>query len=64
MDGKYQSCIKNFCEGMWLSVPNKNVLHFPQLQQYPDYVVENLEMVQSKLLTYRFEADIFNGQRN
>jgi len=62
MDGKYQSCIKNFYEGMWLSVPNKNVLHFPQLQQYPDYVVENLEMVQSKLLTYRFEANAVVGQ--
>lgn len=60
MDGKYQSCINNFYEGMWLSVPNKNVLHFPQLQQYPDYVVENLEMVKSKLLTYRFEANAIN----
>ena len=25
MDGKYQSCINNFYEGMWFSVPNKNV---------------------------------------
>ena len=62
MDGKYQSCIKHFYEGMWLSVPNKNVLHFPQLQQYPDYVIENLEMVKSKLLTYRFEANAIAGQ--
>ncbi len=62
MDRKYQSCIKNFCEGMWLSVSNKNVLHLPQLQQYPDYVVENLEMVQSKLLTYRFEENAIAGK--
>lgn len=60
MDGKYQSCINNFYEGMWLSVPNKNVLHFPQLKQYPDYVVENLEIVKSKLLTYRFQANAIN----
>lgn len=57
MDGKYQGCIKDFYEGMWLSIPGKNILHFPQLAEYPDYVLDNLKIVKAKLETYRFKGN-------
>lgn len=57
MDGKYQSCIKDFYEGMWFSIPRKNILHFPDLEKKPDYVVDNLKLVMAKLQTYRFGAN-------
>lgn len=50
MDGKYQGCIKDFYEGMWLSIPG------PQLAEYPDYVLDNLKIVKAKLETYRFKG--------
>lgn len=57
MDGKYQGCIKDFYEGMWMSIPGKNILHFPELAKYPDYVIDNLKMVKAKLETYRYKGN-------
>ena len=57
LDGKYQVCIDHFYEGMWLSVPNKNILHFPDLKKYPDYVIDNLKMAKSKLAVFRFQGN-------
>ena len=57
LDGKYQVCIDRFYEGMWLSVPNKNILHFPDLKKYPDYVIDNLKMAKSKLAVFRFQGN-------
>ena len=57
MDGKYQSCIKDFYESMWWSIPGKNILHFPELEKNPDQVEDNLKMVKAKLETYKFQAN-------
>lgn len=57
LDGKYQVCIDRFYQGMWLSVPNKNILHFPDLKKYPDYVIDNLKMAKSKLAVFCFQGN-------
>lgn len=57
LDGRYQSCIKDFYKGMWQSVPGKDVLYFPRLKESPQYVLDNLKMVKAKLETYRFQAN-------
>lgn len=57
MDGKYQGCIKDFYEGMWMSIPGKNILHFPHLAEHPDQVLDNLKMVKAKLETYKFKGN-------
>lgn len=57
LDGKYQVCIERFYDGMWLSVPNKNILHFPDLRKYPNYVTDNLKMVKSKLEVFRYQGN-------
>jgi len=57
IDGRYQSCIKDFYKNMWQSLPKQNVLYFPKLKQYPEQVLDNLKMAKSKLEVFRFQAN-------
>lgn len=57
LDGKYQACIKDFYRGMWGATSSGDRLFFPQLHEKPNYVLDNLKMVKSKLETFRFGAN-------
>lgn len=57
MDGKYQVCIADFHEGMYESVPGKNVLYFNTLREHPGEVLENLKLVKAKLTSFLFGAN-------
>ena len=57
MDGKYQVCIADFHEGMYESVPGKNVLYFNVLREHPGEVLENLKFVKAKLTSFLFGAN-------
>lgn len=57
LDGRYQSCIKDFYRGMWESSRTGEILFFPQLQKQPAHVIDNLKLVKSKLETFRFQAN-------
>ena len=60
LDGRYQVCIKDFYRGMWDSSHSGDKLFFPQLQKQPEYVIDNLKLVKSKLETFRFQANTIN----
>ena len=57
LDGRYQSCIKNWYVGMWQSSHDGTFLYFPKLKDNPQQVAENLSYIKSKLETYLFEAN-------
>lgn len=57
MDGRYQTCIANFYEGMYGSYPGQNKLHFLSVRDKPQGVLENLKIIKAKLETFRFGAN-------
>lgn len=60
LDGRYQVCIKDYYRGMWESSHSGDKLWFPQLKEKPAYVLDNLKLVNSKLETFRFQANAIN----
>ena len=54
LDGRYQSCIKDFYQGMWSSNRDGTILYFNQLVDQPQSVADNLKIIKAKLETYKF----------
>ena len=57
LDGRYQTCVKDWYMGMWQSSRDGSFLHFNSLEQYPDQVTDNLRYIKSKLETYQYQMN-------
>lgn len=57
MDGKYQSCIKKWYEGLWCTDKEATIIWYQSLGMSPDSVQENLEMMKAKLETYKYQMN-------
>lgn len=57
LEGRYQTCIANFYEGMCESYPGQNFINLGRLKSNPEGVTENLKLIKSKLEVFVFDAN-------
>lgn len=57
INGRYQTCIADYYEGMYKNLPGKNALQLAALKDSPDKVAYNLRNAKAKLETFRFGAN-------
>lgn len=55
LDGKYQACVRDWRAGFWAS--NETTIYYNELLNCPDEVKDNLDMMKSKLETFRFQVN-------
>ncbi len=57
IDGRYQACIKNWYNGLWGANSQKTGLFYNVIENNPDELIENLQMMKAKLETFRFQMN-------
>lgn len=57
LDGRYQSCIKNWGLGFWCTIRNSGYVCYSTLVWDEGGVLDNLKMMKAKLETYRFQLN-------
>ena len=54
LDGKYQSCIKDWYKSLWGFNPTIGSIHYSSIDNDQSCMQENLEMMKAKLETYKY----------
>ena len=57
LDGRYQVCIKDWYKGFWASDKAATIIYYNQLRESIRGVQENLELMKSKLETYKYQMN-------
>lgn len=57
IDGRYQACIKNWYHGMWGANGQNTCIYYSHLRDATESIKENLNMMKSKLETFRFQMN-------
>ena len=58
IDGRYQACIKDWYAGLWFTNPQLTNIYYARLSDYDsEYIQENLDMMKSKLESFRFKVN-------
>lgn len=57
LDGRYQACVKDWYKGMWHSSLDGSVLHFNNLKNSLQSIIDNLRLVKSKLETFQYQMN-------
>ena len=57
LDGRYQSCIKNWGLGFWCTIRDSGYVCYSTLAWDEGGVLDNLKMMKAKLETYRFQLN-------
>lgn len=57
LDGRYQSCIKNWSLGFWCTLRGNGYVCYSTLQWDEGGVLDNLLMMKAKLETFRFQLN-------
>lgn len=57
LDGRYQSCIKNWGLGLWCTIRDSGYVCYSTLAWDEGGVLDNLKMMKAKLETYRFQLN-------
>lgn len=57
LDGRYQACVKDWYKCLWGSNKDATQLFYAVLEDHPEYVTENLELMKAKLETLSFEMN-------
>ena len=51
LDGRYQACVKDWYKGLWGSDRDATQVFYGVLDNRPDHIIENLELMKAKLET-------------
>ena len=57
LDGRYQSCIKNWGLGFWCTIRDSGYVCYSTLAWDEGGILDNLKMMKAKLETYRFQLN-------
>lgn len=60
LDARYQACIKDWYVGFWGAIYNKtsvSCIKYSYIEDSPSEVVENLEMMRTKIETYQYQVN-------
>lgn len=60
LDARYQACIKDWYVGFWGAISNKTsvaCIKYSYIEDSPSEVVENLEMMRTKIETYQYQVN-------
>lgn len=57
IDGRYQACVKGWYLGLWATNNTGTHLAYHLLTDSPESVQENLDMMKSKLESFRYQAN-------
>ena len=57
IDGRYQACIKNWYNGLWGANNQNTLIYYNMLKDSPSSLKDNLNMMKSKLETYRYQMN-------
>ena len=60
LDARYQACIKDWYVGFWGGIYNKTsvaCIKYSYIEDSPSEVVENLEMMRTKIETYQYQVN-------
>lgn len=58
LDGRYQACITGWCKGLWGADNAATQIYYGSIENSPDSIQENLDMMKAKLETFRFQMNM------
>lgn len=67
LDARYQACIKDWYAGLWGAIYNKTTItciKYSIIEDMPSEIVENLEMMRTKIETYQYQVNAIHPERS
>lgn len=61
LDGRYQACVKDWFKGFFACDKDATQIFYGALENRPEHIIENIELMKGKLETFSFEMNVIDA---